>query len=202
MPRAWLASLLLCGCANGSQVDLRFFSTPEATVRSIAVEARSGGASVGSLSYAGDGGAGIALPSSLRLIVSTSSLEIETNAYDFDGQTRHRVERLPTLAAFQEVSIDLSERGWCPAPPPEAGEQVIYGDTLATNTYVFGYSGTAPPPTSEACSGTEAREYPATRQFDGIGFALPERSPRRLTLRAWASQASQWHAAVLREDNT
>src|SRR4051812_26445693 len=107
MPRARLVSLLLCGCAGGSQVDVELLSSPEATVRQLIVDARSNGTSLGSLSFPVDGGTGVALPSTLRLLVGSTNLEVEATAFDFDGQTRHRVERMPSLRAFEQLSIDL-----------------------------------------------------------------------------------------------
>ncbi len=202
MRRAALVSLWLCGCAGGSQVDVELLSSPEAMVRLLTVEARSGGSTLGSVSFPPDGGAGVALPSTLRLLVAAPSLEVEATAFDFDGRTRHRVERLASLRGFEQLSIDLSDRSWCPAPPPEPDEQVFYGEALADRVFIFGYSGTPPPPTAQACTGAEAREYPATHQYDGMGFSYPDARPRRLSLRAWASQTSLWHVGVFREDGT
>ncbi|MFO0598213.1 MAG: hypothetical protein U0228_23115 [Myxococcaceae bacterium] len=212
--RSWGVVLLLCGCSQGA-IDVTFVSTPPAQLTSLTIDATSAGES--RHAQLGDGGV-ISLPFTARL-VAQSAVELDVVGFDTDGNTRLQHASIPlSPGKATTFEVDLSRASACPAPPPNAGESVVFAEASDVGSLFnpFGYdgcsnsgdcigggvcSGGACQPSratqvmSTPCTGALVNEYTVVRQYDGFGFALADGSNRKfrhVSFRMQASQNSQW----------
>jgi hypothetical protein len=207
MRGARLVVLLIAGCARGAAVDVELFADPPASLSLLTVKASSRGTALETLTFPADGGT-VELPTSLRLLVDATSLDVEATGFDLQERTRHQTGGIATLAtgATEHLRLDLSQTGYCPAPPPASGEVVAYDDEARGGYIPFGYAmaqfGDTQDP-RDACSGSVAIEYSVRRQYDGFGVIWPAPlKARRVSLRAWLSEPSQFHFAVEANNTT
>lgn len=177
---------------------------PPASLSRLLLEVRDGDDVPAQQAYAFDGG--LALPQTVRLLVDGPTLQVTATAFEPDGEQRQQTQRLAGLSAGSsaKLTLDLSATRACPAPPPQAGETVIYDDSFAPGWSPFGFTvgGFTSQAGGERCSGSSALRYQVTRLYDGVGFDVaPPTGLRSVSFRLWLPRQNTAQLSVAQLPN-
>ncbi|MFZ5439440.1 MAG: hypothetical protein ACOZQL_05505 [Myxococcota bacterium] len=194
MRLAVLTVALLSACGP-TVIDLRFTSSPPATLRALEVQLSGGANHLERIAP----DAGVTLPASLRLVVDaeTSALGVTASGFDTDGAFRSAsLELSPRRGGALSQDVDLSSRAWCPAAPPADGDFVVFDDQFRNGSSGFGYAASnwsVPRDGALACSGDGVIQYQLRHVYDGIGIDLPRNlAIKRYSLRIYVESDCEW----------